>query len=130
MEDDLTRLTWSCIWGVCQLDGPREYARNLAEDYDLAVELARSLEKFPSADWKELGIVSEFMEEFERKYSKSSTIERRLGKYGLPDGYRFKQDIAIVHITKNNPNERGFNNVKISGEYVPARDIYEWLFNK
>ena len=51
MEDDLKRMTWSCIWSVCQLDSTREYAKNIAKGYDLAAKIARSLGKHGIARW-------------------------------------------------------------------------------
>ena len=49
---------------------------------------------------------------------------------GLPDGYKFKQGMSIIHISESDPNERGFDKVEISEDYVPAREIYSWLFDK
>lgn len=67
---------------------------------------------------------------FEMQYSQMPTIDRRIGKHGFHDGYRFKAGIPIVHISKSNPEKSGLEKVSISGEYVPAQDVYDWLFNE
>lgn len=131
MVDDLTTMTWRVIWSVCQKEDVKEFARALANEYDSMEEESRKRTgiSLPSS-LRELAIVSEFMTHFEMKYSRKSAIERNFGKHGYYEGYRFKEGISIVHISKSNPDKRGFDKVSISGEYVPAQEIYNWLFNE